>query len=177
MAEYSNGSSVTNTFTDSKSTAYLNGTGNKITENLSDKVIGTVVKNDISNADAVIKADKDLVLTDTVITGYFENNGTLLDMGDNDLTLLGDTKIVASRDDFSLNNITALKINGNLKTLGGAEVAGKIVGNGNVINVAVTDNSISANMKEVILQNAKDDEIKYLKGETEEEKAKITIPI
>ena len=172
VAEYSNGSSVTNTFTDSKSTAYLNGTGNKITENLSDKVIGTVVKNDISNADAVIKADKDLVLTDTVITGYFENNGTLLDMGDNDLTLLGDTKIVASRDDFSLNNITALKINGNLKTLGGAEVAGKIVGNGNVINVAVTDNSISANMKEVILQNAKDDEIKYLKGETEEEKAK-----
>ena len=172
VAEYSNGSSVTNTFTDSKSTAYLNGTGNKITENLSDKVIGTVVKNDISNADVVIKADKDLVLTDTVITGYFENKGTLLDMGDNDLTLLGDTKIVASRDDFSLNNITALKINGNLKTLGGAEVAGKIVGNGNVINVAVTDNSISANMKEVILQNAKDDEIKYLKGETDEEKAK-----
>ncbi|WP_427041872.1 autotransporter domain-containing protein [Fusobacterium sp. SB021] len=168
VAEYTGGNkNITNTFTDSKTTAYITGTGNKITENLSDKVVGTVVENENS----VFTADKDLTLTDTVITGYFKNSGTLLDMGNNNLTLLGDTKIVASRDNFNLDAV-ALKINGNLKTLGGAEVAGKIVGEGNIINVAVNENNgtntVSAVVKEAVLQNAAKDEIKYLKDQKEE---------
>ena len=113
-----------------KTTAYVTGTGNKI-ENLSDKVIGTVVKDDISEKGAVITADKDLVLENTVITGYFENNGTLLDMGKHNLSLLGDTKLVRSKDKFDLKEVYALNIDGTLKLLGNAEVAGKITGTGN----------------------------------------------
>ncbi len=73
-----------------KTTAYVTGTGNKI-ESLSNKVVGTVVKDNISEKGAVITADKDLTFENTVITGYFENNGTLLDMGKHNLSLLGDT--------------------------------------------------------------------------------------
>ena len=150
-----------------KTTAYVTGTGNKI-ENLSDKVIGTVVKDDISEKGAVITADKDLTFENTVITGYFENKGTLLDMGKHNLSLLGDTKLVASKDNFNLKEkeIYALNIDGTLKMLGNAEVAGKITGTGKIQEVAVNgENGKHASAIEldtVLLQNATEQEEKYL---------------
>ena len=156
-----------------KTTAYVTGTENKI-ESLSDKVIGTIVKDDISKTGAVITADKDLTLENTVLTGYFENNGTLLDMGTNNLTLLGDTKLVTSKDNFGLTNINALNINGTLKMLGNAEVAGKITGTGKIIEVAINGSSgnhtSAIELDEVLLQNATEQEEKYLAGNTLEEK-------
>ena len=175
VAQYTGGNkNITNTFTDSKTTAYVTGTGNKITENLSDKVIGTVVKDDISKTGAVITADKDLVLENTVITGYFENNGTLLDMGKHNLSLLGDTKLVTSKDNFDLKNVNALNIDGTLKMLGNAEVAGKITGTGKIIEVAVNgengNHTSAIELDTVLLQNATAQEEKYLTGNTVEDK-------
>ena len=164
VAEIKDGISDSN-FT-GKTTAYVTGTGNKITENLSDKIVGTIVKDDISKTGAVITADKDLTLENTVLTGYFENNGTLLDMGTNNLTLLGDTKLVTSKDNFDLKNVNALNIDGTLKMLGNAEVAGKITGTGKIIEVAVNgENGKHASAIEldtVLLQNATAQEEKYL---------------
>ena len=148
-----------------KTTAYVTGTGNKI-ESLSNKVVGTVVKDDISKTGAVITADKDLVLENTVITGYFENNGTLLDMGKHNLSLLGDTKLVTSKDNFDLKNVNALNIDGTLKMLGNAEVAGKITGTGKIQEVAVNgengNHTSAIELDTVLLQNATEQEEKYL---------------
>ena len=168
VAQYTGGNkNITNTFTDSKTTtAYVTGTNNKITENLSDKVIGTIVKEDISEKGAVITAGDDITLENTVITGYFENDGTLLDMGSNNLTLLGDTKLVASKDNFSLTGVNALNIDGTLKLIGNAEIAGKITGKGKIQEVAVNGENGKHNsafeLSEVLLQNATEQEEKYL---------------
>ena len=148
-----------------KTTAYVTGTGNKI-ENLSDKVVGTVVKDDISEKGAVITSDKDLTLENTVITGYFENKGTLLDMGSHNLSLLGDTKLVASKDNFDLKEVYALNIDGTLKLLGNAEIAGKITGTGKIQEVAVNGDSgkhtSAIELDTVLLQNATEQEEEYL---------------
>ena len=168
VAQYTGGNkNITNTFTDSKTTtAYVTGTNNKITENLSDKVIGTIVKEDISEKGVVITAGDDITLENTVITGYFENDGTLLDMGSNNLTLLGDTKLVASKDNFSLTGVNALNIDGTLKMIGNAEIAGKITGKGKIQEVAVNGENGKHNsafeLSEVLLQNATEQEEKYL---------------
>ena len=174
VAEYKNGNSeITNTFTDSKTTAYVTGIGNKITENLSDKIVGTIVTDDISEKGAVFNADKNLTLENTVITGYFENSGTLLDMGSNNLTLLGDTKLVASRDDFD-SDIEALNIDGTLKKLGNVEISGKITGTGKLQEVATNgkagEHTEKIELNEILLQNATEQEEKYLAGNTSEEK-------
>ena len=166
VAEYKEGSSITNKFTADKTTAYVTGTENKITENLSDKVVGTVVKDDISEKGAIITADKDLTFENTVITGYFENKGTLLDMGSHNLSLLGDTKLVASKDNFDLKEVYALNIDGTLKLLGNAEIAGKITGTGKIQEVAVNGDSgkhtSAIELDTVLLQNATEQEEKYL---------------
>ena len=162
VAEYSQSSDIGNTFTAEKTTAYVKGTNNKITEDLSNKVIGTVV--DTNTETPVFKYEGEngkLVLENTVLTGYFKGNGTLLDVGNNDLTLLGDTKIVTSKDDFTLTDVVALNIDGTLKMIGNAEVAGKITGDGSISGVA-QKGTFNIDLKEVLLQNANGDEADYL---------------
>lgn len=162
VAEYSQSSNIGNIFTAEKTTAYVKGTNNKITENLSDKVIGTVV--DTNTETPVFKYEGEngkLVLENTVLTGYFKGNGTLLNVGNNDLTLLGDTKIVTSKDDFTLTDVVALNIDGTLKMVGNAEVAGKITGDGSISGVA-QKGTFNIDLKEVLLQNANGDEADYL---------------
>jgi hypothetical protein len=162
VAEYSQSSDIGNTFTAEKTTAYVKGTNNKITEDLSNKVIGTVV--DTNTETPVFKYEGEngkLVLENTVLTGYFKGNGTLLDVGNNDLTLLGDTKIVTSKDDFTLTDVVALNIDGTLKMVGNAEVAGKITGDGSISGVA-QKGTFNIDLKEVLLQNANGDEADYL---------------
>lgn len=162
VAEYSQSSDIGNTFTAEKTTAYVKGTNNKITEDLSNKVIGTVV--DTNTETPVFKYEGEngkLVLENTVLTGYFKGNGTLLDVGNNDLTLLGDTKIVTSKDDFTLTDVVALNIDGTLKMVGNAEVAGKITGNGSISGVA-QKGTFNIDLKEVLLQNANGEEVDYL---------------
>lgn len=162
VAEYSQSSDIGNTFTAEKTTAYVKGTNNKITEDLSNKVIGTVV--DTNTETPVFKYEGEngkLVLENTVLTGYFKGNGTLLDVGNNDLTLLGDTKIVTSKDDFTLTDVVALNIDGTLKMVGNAEVAGKITGDGSISGVA-QKGTFNIDLKEVLLQNANGEEINYL---------------
>ena len=167
VTEYKGGNKkIFNTFDDNKKTAYVTGTGNIIEEKLTDKVIGTIVKEEKS--EAVFQANKDIVLENTVITGYFEKNGTLLDMGNNNLTLLGDSKVVTSKQDFNLTGVNAININGILKLVGDAEVAGKMTGNGKLIEAAINGdngNHISSiKLDEIILQNATKDEEQHLNG-------------
>lgn len=162
VAEYNQSSNIGNNFTAEKTTAYVKGTDNKITEDLSDKVIGTIV--DTNTKTPVFKyggENGELVLENTVLTGYFKENGTLLDVGNNDLTLLGDTKIVTSKDNFSLTDVVALNIDGALKMVGNAEVAGKITGDGSISGVA-QKGTFNIDLKEVLLQNANGDEAAYL---------------
>ncbi len=89
-------------------------------------------------------------------------------MGKHNLSLLGDTKLVASKDNFNLKEkeIYALNIDGTLKMVGNAEIAGKITGTGKIQEVAVNgDNGkhdSAFEINEVLLQNATEQEEKYL---------------
>ena len=144
---------------------YVTGIENKITENLEDKVLGTVVTDEIASDKAVFTADKNLTLENTVLTGYFKENGTLLNMGKNNLTLLGDTKLVTSKDDFDLTNVVGVNINGILKMVGNAEVAGKIAGTGKLSTVAMHNNAMNVDLNEIVLQNAVGEtETKYVEA-------------
>ena len=144
---------------------YVTGTENKITGDLEGKVLGTVVTDEIPEGNAVFTADKDLTLENTVLTGYFKDNGTLLNMGKNNLTLLGDTKLVTSKDDFDLTNVVGVNIDGILKMVGNAEVAGKIAGTGKLSTVAMHNNAMNADLNEVVLQNAVGEtETKYVEA-------------
>ena len=99
-------------------------------------------------------------------------------MGTNNLTLLGDTKLVTSKDNFDLKNVNALNIDGTLKMLGNAEVAGKITGTGKIIEVAVNgengNHTSAIELDTVLLQNATAQEEKYL-TEIVEDKKQITL--
>ena len=73
---------------------------------------------------------------------------------------------MASKDNFDLKNVNALNIDGTLKMLGNAEVAGKITGTGKIIEVAVNgengNHTSAIELDTVLLQNATEQEEKYL---------------
>ena len=71
-------------------------------DNTQGKVIGAVVTEKLDKAVFDYSGD-DLVLKDTTITGYFEKDGTLLDVGTGNLTLGGDTNITAVKNNFDLD--------------------------------------------------------------------------
>ena len=178
MAEYTSSEIISDSFKDDKNTAYITGTENEITGDLNGKILGTVVQNKIPENEAIFKFDKaqtkekeTLILTDTVLTGYFKENGTLLDIGNNDLILAGNSKIIASKDDFNLTDVYGLKIDGLLKMFGNSDVAGKITGEGNLSTVALnageTAKELESELQEIFLQNANDDELKYLVKESD----------
>ena len=125
-----------NNFGENISKGYvLNGTV-KI-DNTENKVIGAVVSDNSKLEDGVVfkydnVKEKELFLNNTVITGYFEQNGTLLDVGTGNLTLSGDTNITAVKGDLSLD-VTAVQIgkDGKITIMDGAKINGIIKGNEN----------------------------------------------
>ena len=107
-------------------------------DNTQGKVIGAVVTKDSTLNEAVLKYEgKDLFLKDTTITGYFEKEGTLLDVGTGNLTLGGDTNITAVKGDLSLD-VTAVKLGdkGKVTIIGDAKINGKIEGGTGTIHFA-----------------------------------------
>ena len=100
-------------------------------DNTQNKAIGAVVTEELENAvfNYTGSREEGLFLKNTYLTGYFEKNGTLLDVGDNDLTLAGDTHITAVKNDFNLD-VSAVKIgeNGKITIMDSAQINGIIDG-------------------------------------------------
>ena len=151
---------------------YLKDGNSEITQNLSEQNISTVITKDSSVNKPVFSFDvtdknNKLIIADTNITGYFQKNGTLLDVGNSDLSLLGDTKIIAGKDEVGLD-VTAININGLLKKLGNIEITGKITGTGRLQDVATNGEAgkytSAIELNDIILQNATQEEERYLEN-------------
>ena len=118
-----------NDFTSDKNTSYTQNEQIEIDGNLENTHL-TGVLDSTGNADSLYKYTGDnLLLNNTTVVGYFQKNGTLLEVNDTNLTLAGKTLINAAGADLSVNTI-ALKLTGNssLSFMGDAKVIGKIVG-------------------------------------------------
>ena len=105
-------------------------------DNTENKVIGAVVTEKLENAvfnyAGNEKNGNDLFLKDTTITGYFETDGTLLDVGTGNLTLGGDTNITTVKNNFDLDVIAVqLGENGKITIMDDAKINGLIKGNEN----------------------------------------------
>ena len=100
-------------------------------DNTQNKAIGAVVTEELENAVFSYTGSREegLFLKNTYLTGYFEKSGALLDVGDNDLTLAGDTHITAVKNDFNLD-VAAVKIgeNGKITIMDSAQINGIIDG-------------------------------------------------
>ena len=92
---------------DSLSKGYVKNESVNI-DNTQDKVIGVIVTEKLDKAVFNYSGD-DLFLKGTSLVGYFEQNGTLLDVGTGNLTLAGNTNITAVKNDFNLD-VTAVKL-------------------------------------------------------------------
>lgn len=103
----------------------------------------------------------ELVLNDSVVTGYFTDGGkgTLLNVS-NDLVLVNST-INAVTDIENRDNVTAVKLDGGTLTqIGESQIVGKVEGEGGINYLASQskEQSISIN-GEVTLRNATADEV------------------
>ncbi len=103
-------------------------------DNTENKVIGAVVSDNSKLDNGVVfkydnSIENELFLNNTVITGYFEQDGTLLDVGTGNLTLGGDTNITAVKGDISLD-VTAVQLgeNGKITIMDEAKINGVIKG-------------------------------------------------
>ena len=119
-----------NTFGENITKGYVKNASVNI-DNTQGKVIGAVVTEKLDKAVFNYSGD-DLFLKDTTITGYFEKDGTLLDVGTGNLTLGGDTNITAVKGDLSLD-VTAVQLgeNGKITIMDEAKINGFIKGNEN----------------------------------------------
>ena len=119
-----------NTFGESITKGYVKNESVNI-DNTQGKVIGAVVTEKLDKSVFNYSGD-DLFLKDTTITGYFEKDGTLLDVGTGNLTLGGDTNITAVKNNFDLD-VTAVQLgeNGKITIMDEAKINGLIKGNEN----------------------------------------------
>ena len=103
----------------------------------------------------------ELILNDSVVTGYFTDGGkgTLLNVS-NDLILV-DTTINAVTDIENRDNVTAVNLNGGTLTqIGESQIVGKVEGEGVVNYVASQSKEQSVGIDgELILRNATSDEV------------------
>ena len=134
----------------------LNSTQKTVTE-IADKLenthITTAVTNDVGT---VIKKDGDLNLTDSSIVGYFEKDGTLLEVN-GDLILSGNSVINAIAGNeytgytgTALDDVVAVKLsdNGTLTIGENSKVLGAVKGNGTLVYENIDDEFYS-NTQEV----------------------------
>ena len=135
----------------SKTTVYTQNTTAEITGNMINDLVGKtltgVVDSSAGDNTTLYKFTGNgnaLVLDDTVITGYFQKAGTLLDVTGKKLVIGGGTVINAVQEDFT-TGATAVKLgkDGILTVIGTGQVIGKIDGGKNdntlVENIALQD--------------------------------------
>ena len=105
-------------------------------KNLTNNVLTSVIT--AENGTAFKYNGENLTLTDTTVVGYFENQGTLLEVEKN---LILKNSIINAVSDISKKNpinATAVKLNGGKLTVAGtSEVVGKIVGAGTMEYVSI----------------------------------------
>ena len=118
--------------------------------------ITTVLGKDDKTDKAVISTKDDLTLNNSTIIGYFEKNGTLLNVNGN-LTLSGNSVINAiAGNEYTgykgnaLNNVVAVKLNENgTLTIGeNSKVFGAVKGNGTLVYENI-DDELYSNTQEV----------------------------
>ena len=111
-------------------------TPKEFNNNLTNNVLTSVIT--AENGTAFKYNGENLTLTDTTVVGYFENQGTLLEVEKN---LILKNSIINAVSDISKENpinATAVKLNGGKLTVGGtSEVVGKIVGAGTMEYVSI----------------------------------------
>ncbi len=112
------------------------GTPKNFDKNLTNNVLTSVIT--AENGTAFKYNGENLTLTDTTVVGYFENQGTLLEVEKN---LILKNSIINAVSDISKENpinATAVKLNGGKLTVAGtSEVVGKIVGAGTMEYVSI----------------------------------------
>ena len=111
-------------------------TPKEFNNNLTNNVLTSVIT--AENGTALKYNGENLTLTDTTVVGYFENQGTLLEVEKN---LILKNSIINAVSDISKENpinATAVKLNGGKLTVAGtSEVVGKIVGAGTMEYVSI----------------------------------------
>ena len=125
----------TNSFGENITKGYVKDTSVNI-DNTQGKVIGAVVTDSSKLTNGAVfnytgTNENGLFLKDTTITGYFKDNGVLLNAEDKKLTLGGDTNITAVKGDLSLD-VYAVNIGkGQITIMDEAKINGLIKGNEN----------------------------------------------
>ena len=139
--------------------AIVNGTA-KIEGIIENKNIASIVTGDKENTTVFTSVGDELVLKDTNITGYFENEagGTVLDATASDLTLVGNTNVTAIKDQQNVaGNVVAVKLgkDKNLTLIGsGININGKIEGLENSkVNAYIFQNEIEVDNTDLELSN------------------------
>ncbi|MCI7188838.1 MAG: autotransporter domain-containing protein [Fusobacterium mortiferum] len=156
--------------TDLSSTGSISGDNDKtyytkdntidFSQDLTGNVLTAVITGDNDVAYNYTGTDE-LILNDSVVTGYFTDGGkgTLLNVS-NDLVLVNST-INAVTDIENRDNVTAVKLDGGTLTqIGESQIVGKVEGEGGINYLASQskEQSISIN-GEVTLRNATADEV------------------
>ena len=131
-----------NTFGKDITKGYVKDTSVNI-DNTQGKVIGAVVTDSSKLTNGAVfnytgTNENGLFLKDTTITGYFKDNGVLLNAEDKKLTLGGDTNITAVKGDLSLD-VYAVNIGkGQITIMDEAKINGLIKGD-NGSNITFTN--------------------------------------
>lgn len=133
-------------------------TGNVLTAVITDTTGNKVAYN--YTTDELYNGSDELVLNDSVVTGYFTDGGkgTLLNVS-NDLVLVNST-INAVTDIENRDNVTAVNLNGgSLTQIGDSQIVGKIEGQGTLNYVASQSKEQAVGIDgELILRNATNEE-------------------
>jgi len=145
---------------DNNKTYYTKDNTIDFSQDLTGNVLTAVITGDNDVAYNYNGSDE-LVLNDSVVTGYFTDGGkgTLLNVS-NDLVLVNST-INAVTDIENRDNVTAVKLDGGTLTqIGESQIVGKVEGEGGINYLASQskEQSISIN-GEVTLRNATADEV------------------
>ena len=143
VVEFKNKQEITNSTVGGaetgKTSGYIKNGSVTIAESLTNKNLNAVVTNNSNfTKDKAIFTyentnNKNLILTNTNIIGYFQKAGTLLDIKSGEIfTIAGDTLISAIKDDkakLTSNDVTAVKLaeGTTLRVIGEAEIIGKII--------------------------------------------------
>ena len=135
-------------------------TGNVLTAVITDTTGNKVAYN--YTTDELYNGSDELVLNDSVVTGYFTDGGkgTLLNISDGKDLVLVDTTINAVTDIDNRNNVTAVNLNnGTLTQVGESQIVGKIEGQGTLNYVASQSKEQAVRIDgELILRNATNEE-------------------
>lgn len=166
--DYTLVSGKNNDVTDLSSTGSISGDNDKTyytkdnTIDFSQNLTGNVLTAVITGDDVAYNYNglDELVLNDSVVTGYFTDGGkgTLLNVS-NDLVLVNST-INAVTDIENRDNVTAVNLNGgSLTQIGESQIVGKVEGEGVVNYVASQSKEQAVGIDgELILRNATSDE-------------------